>query len=83
MTINESCDFFKNFQKIFNKLKTIKEVGLGYITLGQQSTTLSGGEAQRIKLASELSKKTLEILYIFWMNQRQDFIFKILKCFLK
>ena len=65
MTINESCDFFKKFPKIFNKLNTIKEVGLGYITLGQQSTTLSGGEAQRIKLASELSKKdTGNTLYI-------------------
>ena len=65
MTINDSCDFFKKFPKIFNKLNTIKEVGLGYITLGQQSTTLSGGEAQRIKLASELSKKdTGNTLYI-------------------
>jgi len=57
MTINESCDFFENFPKILRKLKTLKEVGLGYVTLGQQSTSLSGGEAQRIKLASELSKK--------------------------
>jgi excinuclease ABC subunit A len=57
MTINESCDFFENIPKIFRKLKTIRDVGLGYITLGQQSTTLSGGEAQRIKLATELSKR--------------------------
>ena len=57
MTIDESVDFFKHIPKIHNKLKTIKDVGLGYITLGQQSTTLSGGEAQRIKLASELSKR--------------------------
>jgi len=57
MTINEACDFFESIPKIYRKLKTIKNVGLGYITLGQQSTTLSGGEAQRIKLASELSKK--------------------------
>ncbi|WP_299886216.1 excinuclease ABC subunit UvrA [uncultured Lacinutrix sp.] len=57
MTINESVDFFENIPKIFKKLKTIKDVGLGYITLGQQSTTLSGGEAQRIKLATELSKR--------------------------
>ncbi|PKA84383.1 excinuclease ABC subunit A [Ulvibacter sp. MAR_2010_11] len=57
MTINESCDFFESIPKIFRKLKTIKDVGLGYITLGQQSTTLSGGEAQRIKLATELSKR--------------------------
>ena len=57
MTINVAVDFFENIPKIYRKLKTIQDVGLGYITLGQQSTTLSGGEAQRIKLASELSKK--------------------------
>ena len=57
MTINEATDFFEPIPKIYRKLKTIKDVGLGYITLGQQSTTLSGGEAQRIKLASELSKR--------------------------
>ena len=57
MTINEACSFFEPYPKIYRKLKTIQDVGLGYITLGQQSTTLSGGEAQRIKLAAELSKK--------------------------
>ena len=57
MTINEATDFFEPIPKIYRKLKTIKNVGLGYITLGQQSTTLSGGEAQRIKLATELSKR--------------------------
>ncbi|PQJ76161.1 excinuclease ABC subunit UvrA [Polaribacter gangjinensis] len=57
MTIEDATVFFENIPKIHRKLKTIKDVGLGYITLGQQSTTLSGGEAQRIKLASELSKK--------------------------
>ena len=57
MTINEACVFFEHIPKIFRKLKTIQNVGLGYITLGQQSTTLSGGEAQRIKLATELSKR--------------------------
>jgi len=65
MTINEGCDFFENFPKILRKLKTLKDVGLGYVTLGQQSTTLSGGEAQRIKLATELSKKdTGNTMYI-------------------
>ena len=57
MTINEACVFFEHIPKIARKLKTIQSVGLGYITLGQQSTTLSGGEAQRIKLATELSKR--------------------------
>ena len=57
MTINDSVDFFENIPKIHRKLKTIQDVGLGYISLGQQSTTLSGGEAQRIKLATELSKR--------------------------
>tara|TARA_B110000879_G_scaffold212877_1_gene311567 strand:+ start:8273 stop:11104 length:2832 start_codon:yes stop_codon:yes gene_type:complete len=57
MTINEAVIFFQSVPKIYNKIKTIQEVGLGYITLGQQSTTLSGGEAQRIKLAAELSKR--------------------------
>ena len=57
MTIDDAVEFFKNIPKIYIKLKTIQDVGLGYITLGQQSTTLSGGEAQRIKLAAELSKK--------------------------
>ncbi|MFT5925380.1 MAG: excinuclease ABC subunit A, partial [Rubritalea sp.] len=57
MTINEATAFFEAIPKIFRKVEMIKEVGLGYITLGQQSTTLSGGEAQRIKLATELSKK--------------------------
>lgn len=57
MSIEEAVDFFANMPAISHKIRTIKDVGLGYITLGQQSTTLSGGEAQRIKLASELAKK--------------------------
>tara|TARA_R110002050_G_scaffold95106_3_gene197980 strand:- start:22878 stop:25748 length:2871 start_codon:yes stop_codon:yes gene_type:complete len=57
MTINQGVEFFENMPSILHKLKTIQEVGLGYITLGQSSTTLSGGESQRVKLAAELAKK--------------------------
>lgn len=65
MTINQGKDFFENIPNIQRKLKTLNDVGLGYITLGQQSTTLSGGEAQRVKLASELAKKsTGKTMYI-------------------
>ncbi len=65
MTIDEATDFFQPIPKIFAKVKTLQDVGLGYITIGQQSTTLSGGEAQRVKLATELAKKqTGNTLYI-------------------
>jgi len=65
MSVSKSLDFFSSIPKIYNKLKAIESVGLGYITLGQPSTTLSGGESQRIKLASELSKKdTGKTIYI-------------------
>lgn len=65
MTINEAVEFFENYPKIARKLQAVKDVGLGYITLGQSSTTLSGGEAQRIKLATELAKAdTGNTLYI-------------------
>ena len=57
MSINDAVDFFENVPSIYRKIKTLRDVGLGYITLGQSSTTLSGGEAQRVKLATELSKK--------------------------
>jgi len=57
MTVDHAADFFENHPRIFKKIKTLQEVGLGYIRLGQSSTTLSGGEAQRVKLAEELSRK--------------------------
>jgi excinuclease ABC subunit A len=65
MSINQAVDFFENIPSIIQKIRTLKDVGLGYITLGQQSTTLSGGEAQRVKLAAELSKRdTGKTIYI-------------------
>ncbi len=65
MTVDEAVDYFQNIPRIYNKIKTLQDVGLGYIRLGQPATTLSGGEAQRVKLATELSKRsTGRTLYI-------------------
>ena len=65
MTINEAVEFFENIPNIVQKIRTLKEVGLGYLTLGQASTTISGGEAQRVKLATELAKRdTGKTLYV-------------------
>ena len=65
MTVDEALPFFENLPRIYNRLKTLEEVGLGYVKLGQASTTLSGGEAQRVKLATELSKRsTGKTIYI-------------------
>lgn len=65
MTVDEAVEFFKNIPKIYRKISTLKDVGLGYIKLGQPATTLSGGEAQRVKLATELSKRsTGKTIYI-------------------
>ena len=65
MTVDEATEFFESVPRIYNKIKTLKDVGLGYIKLGQSATTLSGGEAQRVKLATELSKRsTGRTLYI-------------------
>ena len=65
MTINQAVEFFENIPSVLNKIKVLQEVGLGYIKLGQPSTTLSGGESQRVKLATELSKKdTGDTIYI-------------------
>ncbi len=65
MTVDEACEFFEPIPRIYNKIKCLQEVGLGYIKLGQNSTTLSGGEAQRVKLATELSRRsTGKTIYI-------------------
>jgi excinuclease ABC subunit A len=65
MRVDDAVTFFENIPRILQKIKTLHDVGLGYITLGQQSTTLSGGEAQRVKLATELSKRdTGKTMYI-------------------
>jgi len=64
-TVEDACEFFKPFPALFRKLQTLNDVGLGYMKLGQQATTLSGGEAQRVKLATELSKvQTGRTLYL-------------------
>lgn len=71
MTVDEACEFFRNLSSIYNKIKTLKDVGLGYIKLGQSSTTLSGGEAQRVKLATELSKRRRGGRSTSWTSRRQ------------
>ena len=77
MTINRAVEFFENVPQILNKIKVLQDVGLGYIKLGQSSTTLSGGESQRVKLATELSKEIRAKLFISLTNRLPDFILKI------
>ena len=74
LTVNQAVMFFEKVPIIYRKLKALENVGLGYIRLGQSATTFSGGEAQRIKLATELSKKKQVELYTFLMNQQLDYI---------
>ena len=74
MTVEDALDFFSAIPSINNKLKTLMEVGLGYIKLGQQATTLSGGEAQRVKLAKELSNLVLATPFISWMSRLLGYI---------
>jgi len=74
MTVDEGCEYFENISNIKIKLLTLKKVGLGYIKIGQQATTLSGGEAQRIKLAKELSKRSTGRTVYILMNLLQAYI---------
>ena len=64
MTVDEGCDFFVNIPAVRTKLLTLKKVGLGYIKIGQQATTLSGGEAQRIRLATQIGSRLVGVLYV-------------------
>jgi excinuclease ABC subunit A len=75
VTIDEAAEFFRNIPGIYGKMKTLKEVGLGYVKLGQAATSLSGGEAQRIKLASELSRRDTgkNIVYVRRAHYRLAF----------
>ena len=77
MTINRAVEFFENVPQILNKIKVLQDVGLGYIKLGQSSTTLSGGESQRVKLATELSKRDTGKTLTFSMNRLPDFTLRI------
>ena len=74
MTVEEALEFFKNVPSIERKIQTLYDVGLSYVKLGQPSTELSGGEAQRIKLATELSKRSTGKTIYIWMSRQQDFI---------
>ena len=74
MTVEEALEFFKNVPSIERKIQTLYDVGLSYVKLGQPSTELSGGEAQRIKLATELSKRSTVRPFTFWMSRQQGFI---------
>lgn len=74
MTVSEALEFFSAVPKLRHKLQVMEDIGLGYITLGQPATTLSGGEAQRVKLSKELSKKNQQVkLFTFLMNQQQGY----------
>ena len=83
MTVDEGCEYFENISNIKSKLLTLKKVGLGYIKIGQQATTLSGGEAQRIKLAKELSKRSTGRTMYILDEPTTGFINMILKNYLK
>jgi excinuclease ABC subunit A len=78
MTVDEAYEFFINVHYLYRKIKVLQEVGLGYITLGQSAVTLSGGEAQRVKLGTELSKRETGKTFYILMSRRRVCILKIL-----
>jgi len=82
-TINQAVEFFEAIPSIYRKIKTLQDVGLGYITLGQSATTVSGGEAQRIKLASELSKRSTGNTFYILDEPTTGLHFEDVKVFLK
>ena len=77
MTVSQAVEFFENQPSILRRIKTLDDVGLGYVLLGQNATTLSRGEAQRVKLATEIPKNTDAKPYTFWMNAQPDYTFRI------
>ena len=77
LSVDEAKELFKAIPSIATKLEMLSRVGLGYIKIGQSATTLSGGEAQRIKIAKELSKKATGKLFIYLMNLRLGYILKM------
>lgn len=83
MTVDEAVEFFQPVPYIYRKIKVLQDVGLGYITLGQSAVTLSGGEAQRVKLSTELGKKIRVKHFIYLMSLQQGFTFRIYSICLK
>ncbi len=77
MTVDEAARFFRNIPALSSKLETLQDVGLGYLRLGQSATTLSGGEAQRMKLAAELARRATGERFTFWTNLRPGYILPI------
>ena len=81
MSVNEVIEFWNELGEVIDGVRSLQKVRLGYLKLGQGTSTLSGGEAARLKLAKELIRKKVVMSYISWMSQQQDFISLILKIY--